>query len=343
MALGSALLIGGAVGWALATVFDRPDEALESDTYTFVEVAPGEVGSSIRLNTVAQWTPVPSGRNGAAGVVTSILLEPGTTVSAGDPLYTVGLRPVIAAEGDVPAFRDMAYGANGADVAQLQRLLSGLGHYSGPADGDFGRATRAAVRDWQRSLDIEPDGVVRIGDVIFLPELPARVSLDSNIVTVGATLSGGETVVQALAPAPEFTMPIADSQIALIPMGTRVEIVGPDGDLWAGTVRDSRQDEFNQTTLVLAGENGSAICGEHCDALPVTGQTLLDSRVVTVPSVPGLTVPTAALHTSANGDVNVIDDAGVEHEVRVIASARGLSVVEGVPPGTRVRVAAVGD
>ena len=52
------LLVGAVVGWAASAVFTPPQDVLDSTAYTFVEVVQGEVGSSIALNTVAEWTPI---------------------------------------------------------------------------------------------------------------------------------------------------------------------------------------------------------------------------------------------------------------------------------------------
>jgi hypothetical protein len=72
----------------------------------------------------------------------------------------------------------------------------------------------------------------------------------------------------------------------------------------------------------------------------VTGQTLLQSRIVTEETVTGLVVPSAALLSGADGRTTVTDEEAVSHPVTVVTSARGMSVIEGVPAGTRVRVPA---
>jgi peptidoglycan hydrolase-like protein with peptidoglycan-binding domain len=54
----------------------------------------------------------------------------------------------------------LGYGSAGADVTALQRVLAELGFDPGPADGQFGPATAAAVTAFQGSHGITPDGVV---------------------------------------------------------------------------------------------------------------------------------------------------------------------------------------
>lgn len=335
------LLVGAGIGWAGATVLTPARDVLDSTAFTYVEVVPGEVGSSISLNTVAEWTPIPVGSNQAAGTVTTVRVKPGDEVKQGSVLYTVNLRPVVIAQGAVPSFQALAQGSAGADVAQLQAMLAALGLYTGAQDGGFGYLTRTAVMAWQKSLGVAQDGVVQPGDLVFVPTLPTRVALDTEVIKRGATVTGGEPVVTGLPPAPSFTVPVTDSQAALMPNGTRVEIVNGD-TTWEGWVVDQRSDPMTGTTVVLAGQDGASICGEDCGTIPVTGQTLLLSKIVTVETVSGLVVPSAALLSSADGTVSVVDEEGESHLVTVTTSARGMSVVEGVPAGLRVRVPASG-
>ncbi|HEU5223385.1 MAG TPA: peptidoglycan-binding domain-containing protein [Candidatus Lumbricidophila sp.] len=337
--VGAGALVGCGVGWAAALVLTPAKDVLDSTAFTYVKVVTGEVGASIELNTVAEWTPVPVGSNLASGVVTSVNIEAGSEVNAGTVLYTVNARPVVIAQGSMPAFRSLSTEASGTDVKQLQSMLAALGFRSG-ADGKFDWVTRKAVQSWQTSLGLEPDGVVQAGDVIFVPALPTRVALDAAQVKRGAALSGGEAVVQGLPPAPSFTIPVTPNQSSLMPTGTQVEITGPAGDTWAGSVIDQKADDQGGVTVTLAGKDGANICGSACATIPVTGRALLRSRIITVKSVAGSTVPSAALLSHGDGSLVVIDDKRVEHPVTVVTSARGMSVIEGVADGTMVRVPA---
>ncbi len=335
----AALVAGAGIGWAGATVLTPAKDVLESTSFTHVEVVPGEVGSSINLNTVAEWTPVPIGTNQASGTVTTVEVTAGDEVTHGSVLYTVNLRPVVIGQGAVPGFRPLARGTDGADTQQMQGLLAALGFFKGTPDGKFGAATDAAVRAWQKSLGIPRDGVVQPGDIVFVPSLPTRVALDTEVIHRGASLAGGEAVVRGLSVEPAFTVPVSDNQSAMMPNGTRVEIV-TDAGTWEAFVVDRVTDPASGTVVKLADVDGASICGDDCASLPVTGQTLLRSRIVTVETVQGLVVPSAALLSSAGGAVSVVDEAGQSHPVTVVTSARGMSVIEGVAAGVRVRVPA---
>jgi peptidoglycan hydrolase-like protein with peptidoglycan-binding domain len=340
----AVLAVGGVIGWAAATVLTPPNDVLDSTAYTYVEVVDGEVQSSFRVGTVAEWRAVPIGTNQAAGVVTSVDVSPGQEVGIGAVLYTVNLRPVVIAQGEVPAFRSMARGSTGADVAQLQAMLAALGNYQGPADGRFGAATDRAVRAWQKGLGLSADGVVNWGDVIFVTSLPTRVSLDPEVIARANAVAGGEEAIRGLTDEPSFTVDLTAAQAREMPVGSRVDVRGPQGQQWEGVIVEQKAGEDQGTvTAILAGENGTSLCGEDCTEIPVAGVTLLQSEVVTVERQSGLVVPVAALRTTAAGEVTVIDDEGDPHSVRLIASARGMAVITGVERGLLVRIPADGE
>lgn len=332
--------LGAASAWGVLTVLRPADDPLESTDFTFVEVAEGEVGASLTLNAVAKWTPSPVGVNRAEGVVTSVVVSAGQEVGQGAPLYSVDLRPVVVAEGDVPAFRPIALGVEGPDVRQLQVMLGALGYYGGNADGKAGAGTVAAINAWQKASGVEVTGEVQTGDVIFVPTLPARVALDTEALHRGATVEGGEAAVQGLSAEPEFWIPVTDTQAGMLTTGVRVNINSPEGQTWVGYAGDQKRDDEGAVTVALVGEGGASICGGACGQVPVTGQATMSSQIVTVESVQGLTVPSAALVTGADGQVAVIGADGVTTPVTVEASAKGMSVISGVSAGTRVRVPA---
>lgn len=337
----AALVAAGSIGWAGATILTPPVDVLESTPYTYVEVVTGEVGASTSLNAVAAWTPIPVGSNLAAGTVTTVQVDTGQEVSAGSVLYTVDLRPVVIAQGKIPAFRSLTTDSSGEDVAQLQTMLLALGFYTYSVDGEFDWVTKQSVEAWQESLGIESDGTVQAGDIIYVPSLPTRVSLDTDKVKRGGSLGGGEDVIRGLPEAPVFTVPVTATQAGLMPVGTRVEITGPDGQVWEGfVVEQVSSSKDDSVTLNLDGVDGQPICGEECASIPVSDQALLRASVVSVEPVTGLTIPSAALLSKADGSLVVVDDQDIEHQVSVVTSARGMSVIEGVAEGMHVRVPA---
>ncbi|WP_342373449.1 peptidoglycan-binding domain-containing protein [Propioniciclava soli] len=334
-----ALALGVATGWAGAELFRPSADAVGSADHVLVEVTEGEVGASIHLNTVVTWPATHTVENAAAGMVTAVDTDGTSPVDQGHTLYRVDLRPIVAARGVVPAFRAIEEGVRGDDVAQVQTMLGELGFLEGAADGRVDARTTRAIRAWQRSLGVPVTGAVAPGDVVFLPTLPARVRLDPAVVQVGHRLAGGEAAISVLQDAPAFTLPVAASQAVLIPPGTQVQVTAPDGSSWPATAEAARPGESPDVfSIALTGEAGGPVCADACASVPVAGESRLAATVVTVAQQSGLVVPTAAIVTGADGSPAVLDDQGGLRSVQVIASARGMSLIEGVPLGTPVQV-----
>lgn len=84
--------------------------------------------------------PAPDAPEGIDTALASKLpLEVGDEVKAGTVLLEVSGRPMIALEGDVPAYRDLTEGDTGPDVEQLQLALQQI--YGTPKTGTFDART----------------------------------------------------------------------------------------------------------------------------------------------------------------------------------------------------------
>ena len=89
-------------------------------------VTRGTVAAASAVDVECQ--PVAAGASAATKpVFTRHPPAPGTAVSEGELLAEVNGRPVLLLQGDTPAFRELAPGAKGADVSQLQAALGRLG------------------------------------------------------------------------------------------------------------------------------------------------------------------------------------------------------------------------
>jgi hypothetical protein len=296
------------------------------------------VGRSLSFSAVAEWGLVPVGRNGAAGVVTSVDVDAGEVVEPGDVLYTVGLRPVVAAVGSVPMFRDLARGASGDDVVQLQGMLAALGFYSGEPNGTLDAATESAVGAWQDSLGVDDTGVVAAGDVVFVPDLPAPLVFSEQL-QVGARLSGGEELVLRVPGEPVFRVPLSIDQRNLVPLTAPVRVRYADG-MWEGRIDQAVElPERGQLDLILTSADGGAVCGDDCARwVSVTRPTDFGVEIVVIPRVEGPVVPVAAIISDPGNRTFVLTDTGVEIDIEVVASAGGIAVVDGVEVGTVIQI-----
>jgi peptidoglycan hydrolase-like protein with peptidoglycan-binding domain len=125
----------------------------------------------------------------AAGTV-SWVPEKGTLLQPGDPLYRVDEKSTFWTHGEVPMYRELSSGSEGADVEQLQRYLQD-GEYLATdieIDGKFGGATRTAVKAWQDEHDLKKTGKIDATQLLFLPYEAIRVAVTPR---VGETAVGG--------------------------------------------------------------------------------------------------------------------------------------------------------
>lgn len=334
-----AVALVAAVG--LGVVFGRwtfvpPQLQAATDDPATVDVTEMTVGRSVPLAVSAAWEARPFGVGAASGVLTSVEVADGETVGAGDRVYSVDMRPVVAAVGEVPAFRDLAQGARGADVAQVQQLLIDAGFMTGSGDGVFGPGTTRAVRAWQGSLGVDKDGVVRAGDVVFATRLPATVQVAEEIA-VGARLGPGDVVLSVLDGAPEF--------VATIPTGSSADPslaieVTFDGETVEAVVAGSRNDMSGNTIWTLTRADGTAVCADQCDEVPLDqADAVYPARQVLIPEVTGPGVPAAAVWFTAGGDPYVVLTDGTEVPVTILGQGQGSVVLDGVETGTTVVLA----
>lgn len=334
--------VGALAGRATFTPPPVADEALPTALFTAVEAS---VGSSVALPVTAQWVTHPLAAGSTSGMVTSLGLDGVGLVSAGDVPLAVDQRPVVVAQGATPAFRDLAQGARGDDVVQLQAFLVEAGFLRGEPSGVFGASTTAAVREWQRSLGVQRTGFVAAGDLLFVEELPARLVLGDDVV-VGSLVSPGQQLLAAVERAPRFTATVsAGMQAAVVPpTGATVLVGAPDGSAWEATVTGSERDEFGGTTLFLAGADGGAVCGRACDLIEFTGRDIvLNGHSVLTPEVTGPGLPHAAVGTAADGTRFVVLEDGTRVTVTVLAVDASRKIVDGVSVGDAVHLFATTD
>ena len=336
-----ALLALAAAFWAgRATLRPPPahDAAPVTVSYT---VRDGHVGRTLDYTASAQWPAQPAGRIGSSGVITGVALRGARSVDEGARLFSVNERPVVVAQGKVPAYADMAYGSRGRVVAQLQGYLKRAGFYLPPIDGEFDSSLTSAVMTWQRS-DGHAGRRSRATQDIFLPHLPSRIQL-SQAITVGAQATQGEWALETLGARPNFWIELGAGQQNLVPLTTPV-VVEHREERWRGRVAHVRESSSGDVELELSGISGSEppLCASSCDAVPTRGTTNYPAHLVVVPRTSGPLVPAAALRTGADGSVYVTSEQGDRQSVTILASDGGWSVVRGVSAGQVIQLSGPG-
>ncbi|MCL1900626.1 MAG: peptidoglycan-binding protein [Promicromonosporaceae bacterium] len=299
-----------------------------------VAVAEMTVEQSMPVAVFAEWEFRPLGVGAAAGTLTSLEVATGEAVSTGGLLYTVDLRPVFAAEGAIPAFRDLASGARGADVTQLQEFLIALGRFNGEPSGVFGASTNTAVRAWQREVGLPVDGVVRAGDLLFTESLPARVIVAEGF-EVGRRIGPGDVVLSAISATPDFLAHLS----GMIDLDPNLPIeVTFDGEQVTTVVTGQRGDlNLGNQQILLARLDGTPVCGTRCDLVPLDRmEASFPGRQVAIAPTTGPGVPASALWLRASGEPFLLLPDGTELPVIILAQGQGRVILDGVEIGQTV-------
>ena len=222
--------------------------------------------------------------------------EAGSIVEPGGVLWRTDDRPVVLVRGDLPAFRTLASGVEGADVGQLQVFLIEQGHLAlEDVDGEqeFDSATVRAVRAWQEALGLRETGRVELGDVVFWPE-PVRVA--EQLAAPGAP-SGG-AVISATSTDQAVRLDVATDDLSLVAAGDQVQVELPDGSTVPGTVASvgrvaTAAEQGGDPTVPVVVELDAP--AEQFDEAPVT--VLVEREAAR----DVLAVPVAALVALAEG------------------------------------------
>ncbi|WP_448058950.1 peptidoglycan-binding domain-containing protein [Cellulomonas hominis] len=310
-------------------------EELPVATFSVIEAT---VGRSSTFRAELSWPTRTVAFAPAQGTVTSVDVGSDATVAAGDVLFHIDLRPVVLAQGDVPTFRELAEGASGADVAQLQEFLREAQFLTAPADGTFGSRTTAAVRQWQKSLGLAATGVVQDGDIVFTPQVPARVVLGED-VAVGRRLAQDTALVDVVLAGPQFSITV-DGNSDTPAAGTTV-VVSYGDSRWSGVVGPTIPSDADQsiTMLALEGIDGAPLCGQECSSLSLRPETgSITAQVEIVPSTTGPIVPVSSLAQDPVGDYVVLTPTGERLPVTVVVTDGSRAVVDGLVAGQEILV-----
>lgn len=167
----ATIAVAALVAWAAGSRIESPADAAArtappAPSPILVPVEKRVLGANVVTRGTARFglpQPVslaPSALKPQSSVVTTL---PARNVQMGEGavLLTASGRPVFIFEGKVPAYRDLAPGASGEDVRQLEQALKRLGFDPGPVDGVYDQQTGAAVAKWYTKKGWEPFGPTR--------------------------------------------------------------------------------------------------------------------------------------------------------------------------------------
>ena len=305
----------------------------------------------------------PSNVGGDRPIVTGFALRASRAVQEGEVVASVAERPVIAMSGKVPAFRTMTFGMTGVDVLELQDSLHVLRlSTGGDASGSFGIGTAAAVGALYARTGFPPVlgspvtieravngrkvvrrrlATVPLGEVAFLPTLPARVVKVE--VGLGGAVPASGTLASISTGGLGLTAMSSPQDASAIRIGERGRA---RSDLTTGQLRV-------RVTAVTASRGGGA-SGEirFAPAGPVPAKFVGQNLAITVRTArarrDSLVVPLAAVNTDAAGRASIT--VLLKHGRRRVVDVRpglisggseSVGAPRGVHPGEAVIVGVI--
>jgi hypothetical protein len=291
---------------------------------------------TVQRRTLSQTTAV-SGMLGYAGDYTVLgqahgtvtwLPTVGQVIRERRLLYRVDGNPVVLLYGSTPAYRDLAAGAEaadvtGADVRQLNHDLVELGYVSsselGPNSDEFSWASRLGVQRLQDALGVAATGELALGSYVF-EQGPVRVT------ALSATLGGpaGGPILKGTSTTRQVTVDLDAGDQSEVKAGDEVSITLPDNRSTPGTVTSA---STVATVASGAGADGSAMTPTIGVTIAVTNPATtgtLDQAPVQVAITTdtvrnALAVPVNALLALSSGTyaVEVIETDGTHHLIAV--------------------------
>ena len=189
----------GVVAVVLVGLFVWPGVGGDSDSSSSVNDGPTFVVAPVELRTLSDEITVRGEirrdqlqriTSGVDGQVSSVLVDDGDTINAGDVLYAIDGRAAVAVDGEFSFFRRLDVGSDGPDVLQLETILSSEGYDVGVVDQLYTESTRAGLREWQIDRGY--------GGASPEPNENIVVSLSSN--SAGYTIGAKNTVAIELQP-----------------------------------------------------------------------------------------------------------------------------------------------
>lgn len=245
--VGTALVAGG--GYWGFRLLDRPAPAVASDgpdPAETVAIARTDLSQARELSGDLGYGGKKTVKARATGTITW-LPKPGTTIDRGDVLLRVDDKPVVLFYGGTPLFRTLGTPPpktppatppppvkpiSGPDLKVVKQNLAALGFLGTSGSDKLTPATTKAIKQWQKSLDLDQTGVLDPTSVVVLPN---ALRVDSLNVALGDPAPAdvlGVTSTEKL-----VTLPLDADDTAGVRAGLKVKLALPNGKSTTGTVR----------------------------------------------------------------------------------------------------------
>lgn len=234
----AALVTGGVVitsgtPQSAATTHARP--------VSTAKVSKGELVATIAQTGTLSYRAQPDGSpysviNRASGTF-SQLPAVGQVVRQGHVLYRVSGSPVVLLYGSTPAYRTLANGSTGADVAELNADLVTIDYATraqlSPSSDSFGSATAAALDKLQAAVGLPQTGTLPLGQAVFEPGALRVTSVQAQL---GGNAPVGQTVLVGTSTSRQVQLSLNATQQTDVSVGDKLMITLPNNHTTPGVV-----------------------------------------------------------------------------------------------------------
>ncbi|MFB6719007.1 peptidoglycan-binding protein [Kribbella sp. NPDC056345] len=235
-------VVGG--GLAGFRYVDRPEKAVAAngpDPAQTVEIARTDLSQARDVTGQLGYGGSSTIKSHATGTITW-LPKANTTVERGDVLFRLDNEPVTLFYGSTPLFRPIGKPAKdkpltGPDVRVVKQNLTALGFLPKTTTDKLTPATTQAIKEWQKSQDQEPTGLIDPTTVVVLPGAVRVDSIKAALGDPAATELLGVTATDKVVSLP-FDADAADG----IKAGVKVKLALPNGKDTTGTIRSVSTD-----------------------------------------------------------------------------------------------------
>lgn len=318
----------GGTGTPAPSAKPRTTAAVTTRTMTVGEELDGTLGYSGDRRVV----------NTLVGTITA-LPKTGTVHARGARLYEVDgrLRPTLF-YGARPAWRTMQRGVSrGPDIKQLEENLKVLGYTrkGDTIDTKWDADTTRAVKRWEKATGQTVDGVVGLGDIVFLPGAIRVTEVASQL---GASVGPGTPIMNGTTDERVVTVDLAADRTDIVKPGDTVSIELADGSTTPGTiseigtVAEGSTDAFgnpSKPTVTMTIQLDDPAASAAYSNSPVTVHIVRELRSNV------MAVPVASLLAVLEGGyaVEVVDAGGTTRLVGVRTGIFQDAWVEVTAPG----------
>ena len=184
------------------------------------------------------------------GRISELVIENGDTIRAGDVLYALDGRRVVAVNGDFAFYRQLDVGSDGPDVLQLETILVEAGYPVGDVDRLFTEETRSGLAAWQADR----------GYGAATPEVDEVVTVSLMGNPAGYSIGAVNTVAVLIVQAPSGSVGVQGRQVAATAAGgtptvtvSVVDVIITEGDSVTFTISADPVPTTDLEVLVSIG------------------------------------------------------------------------------------------